>query len=164
MSRSERNRERQRSLVCQWAECRKTVTSITGRKNHEKIHSKSRQQETKCEWCNTAIAEKTLISGHQKFSTEAPKGMCPHCAETKSIANMARHRKSCRLRNKRQYTLMEEERAVQKDKRENEIKGDMIMCELCSQPSSRANISRHRRICEGKEANIEMGNQMADSR
>ena len=42
MSRSERNRERQRSLVCQWAECRKTFKSITGRKNHEKIHRKNR--------------------------------------------------------------------------------------------------------------------------
>ena len=163
MSRSERNRERQRSLVCQWAECRKTFKPITGRKNHEKIHRKNRQQETNCEWCNTAIAEKTSISGHQKFCTGAPKGICPHCGEAKSIANMARHRESCGLRNESQFTLTEEERAVQKEKRENEIKGDLIICELCSQPRSRANVSRHRRICKGKQANIETGNRTADS-
>ena len=55
------------------------------------------------------------------------------------------------------------ERAVQKEKRENEIKGDLIICELCSQPRSRANVSRHRRNCKGKQANVDTGNRTADS-
>ena len=55
-------------------------------------------------------------------------------------------RKSCGFRNERQYILSEEERAAQKEKRENEIKGDLIICKLCSQPRSRANVSRHRRM------------------
>ena len=107
--------------------------------------------------------QRKLRCGHQKFCTGAPKGICPHCGEAKSIANMARHRKSCGLRNESQFTLTEEERAVQKEKRENEIKRDLIICELCSQPRSRANVSRHRRICKGKQANIETGNRTADS-
>ena len=49
MSRSQKNDEQQRSLVCQWTECGQTFTSITGRKIHEKVHRKNRQQETKCE-------------------------------------------------------------------------------------------------------------------
>ena len=42
MSRSERNSEQHRPLVFQRIECDKTFKSITGRKNHEKIHRKNR--------------------------------------------------------------------------------------------------------------------------
>ena len=38
MSRSQKNIEQQRSLVCQWIECGKTFKSITGRKIHENVH------------------------------------------------------------------------------------------------------------------------------
>ena len=40
MSRSQKNDEQQRSLVCQWTECGKTFTSVAGRKIHEKVHRK----------------------------------------------------------------------------------------------------------------------------
>ena len=126
MSRSQKNYEQQRSLVCQWAECGKTFTSITGRKVHEKVHRKSREQQTKCEWCNTAIVGKASLSSHHKFCSGAPKGICPYCGEKKSLANMARHRKSCALKNERQYTLKEEERFAQREIIENEKKGTMI--------------------------------------
>ena len=42
MSRSQKNYEQKRSLICQWAECGKTFTSSTGRKVHEKVHKKQR--------------------------------------------------------------------------------------------------------------------------
>ena len=123
MSRSQKNIEQQRSLVCQWTECGKTFKSITGRKIHEKVNRQNRQQETKCEWCNTAIGEKTLLTGDHKFCTGAPKGICPYCGETKSVASMAGQI------NERRYNLMEEKANIRKEKRKNERKGDTIACE-----------------------------------
>ena len=55
MKRSQASIEKQRSLVCQWPECGKILKSITGRKNHEKIHRAKRQQETLCKWCSTTL-------------------------------------------------------------------------------------------------------------
>ena len=39
------------------------------------------------------------------------------------MANMAHHRKSCELKNERQYTLKEEERVAQRKIREHEKTG-----------------------------------------
>ena len=129
MSRSQKNIEQQRSLVCQWTECGKTFKSITGRKIHEKVNRQNRQEETNCEWCNTAIGEKTSLTGDHKFCTGAPKAICPYCGETKSVASMAGHRKSRALINERKDNLTEEEANIQKEKIKTERKGDTIACE-----------------------------------
>ena len=101
-------------------------------KIHEKVHRKNRQQETKCEWCNTTIIGKASLCNHYKFCSGAPKGICPHCGEKKSMANIARHRESCALKNERQYALREEEKVSQRKVRENENKGIIIKCEHCN--------------------------------
>ena len=46
------------------AECRNTFRLCAGRKNHEKIPRRDNQQETKYEWYNIALAEKTLVQAH----------------------------------------------------------------------------------------------------
>ena len=80
------------------------------------------------------------------------------------MANMARHRKSCALKNERQYTLKEEERVVQREIIENEKKGTMIQCEHCNEPQSKGNISRHKRACKRTKDNVGRGNWTANSR
>ena len=111
----------------------KHLKSIKERKIHEKIHRKNRQQETKCEWCNTAIDKKISLNGHHNFCTEAPKGICPYCGEKKSVANMVGHRKSCAHVNERKETLTEEEANIQKEKRKRGRKGDTMECEHCNE-------------------------------
>jgi len=76
---------------------------------------------------------------------------------------MARHRKSCALKNERQYTLKEEEKAAQRKIRENEKKGIMIKCEHCSEPQSKTNISKHQRACKRTKDNVGRVNRTANS-
>ena len=157
--------EKQRSLVCQWPECGKILKSITGRKNYEKIHRAKRQQETLCKWCSTTLKDKISLTSHQKYCMGAPKGICPYCGERKSVANMARHKRMCAMGNERMYTLTEEERNTQQEKRENEKKGDLVRCELCNYFKSKTNISRHRRICIATRTNSSCsGNRIPTSR
>ena len=92
--------------------------------------------------------EKLALSSHHEFCLCAPTGNCPHYGETKSVANMAHYRKLCALKNKRQYTSKEEEKAPQCEIRENEKKGIMIKCACCNEPKSKANISKHKRACK----------------
>ena len=161
MKRSQTSMEKQRSLVCQWPECGKILKSITGRKNHEKIHRAKRQQETLCKWCSTTLKDKTSLTSHQKFCMGAPKGICPYCGERKSVTNMARQRRMCAMGNERMYTLTGEEINTQQEKRENEKKGDLVRCELCNDFKSKMNISRHRRICNATITNSSCsGNRM----
>ena len=108
--------------------------------------------------------DKTIsLCSHHKLCTGAPKGICPHCGEKKSVANMARRRKSCALKNERQYTLKEEEIAAQRKIRENENKGIMIKCEHCDEPKSKTNISRHKRACKRTKDNVGRVNRTANS-
>ena len=165
MKRSQASMEKQRSLVCQWPECGKILKSITGRKNHEKIHRANRQQETLCKWCSTTLTDKTSLTSHQKFCMGAPKGICPYCGGRKSVANMARHKRMCAMGNERMYTLTAEERNTQQEKRENEKKRDLVRCELCNDFKSKTNISRHRRICNATRTKSSCsGNRMPTSR
>ena len=76
---------------------------------------------------------------------------------------MARHRKSCALKNERQYTLKEEVKAAQRKIRENENKGIMINCEHCNEPKSKTNISRHKRACKRTNDNVRRVNRTAHS-
>ena len=78
------------------------------------------------------------------------------------MANMARYRKSCALKNERQYTLMEEEKAAQRKIRENENKGIMIKCEHCDEPKSKTNISRHKKTCKRTKDNVGRVNRTAN--
>ena len=165
MKRSQASMEKQRSLVCQWPKCGKILKSITGRKNHEKIHRANRQQETLCKWCSTTLKDKTSFPSHQKFCMGAPKGISPYCGERKSVANMARHKRMCAMGNERMYTPTEEERNTQQEKRENEKKGDLVRCKLCSDFKSKTNISRHRRTYNATRTNSSCcGNRMPTSR
>ena len=79
------------------------------------------------------------------------------------MANMTRHRKSCALKNERQYTLKEEEKAAQCKIRENENKGIMIKCEHCNELKSKINISRHKRTCKRTKDNIGKDNRRRNS-
>ena len=155
MKRSQASVEKQRSVVCQWTGCGKVLKSITGRKNHEKIHRINRKQEKICEWCHTTLREGTSLTSHQKYCMGAPKGICPYCGERKSVANMARHKRTCAMGNERMYTLNEEQKNTQQEKRENERKGEMIQCELCNDFRSKANISRHRRTCKRRDRRLD---------
>ena len=118
----------------------------------------------KCEWCNTAIGEKTSLTGDHKFCTGVPEGIYPYCGETKSVASLAGHRKSCALINERKYNLTEEEANILKEKRKNEWKWDTIACEHCNELKSKANINRHRKACKTKETKVETRNWTANSR
>ena len=155
MKRSQASMEKQRSVVCQWTGCCKVLKSITGQKNHEKIHRRNRQQETICEWCTTTLREGTSLTSNQKHSTGAPKGICSYCGERKSVANMARHKRTCAMENERMYTLNNEQNNKQQEEREHEKKGELIQCELCNDFGSKTNISRHRRTCKRQEGRLD---------
>ena len=79
------------------------------------------------------------------------------------MAIMARHRKSCALKNERQYALKEEERVAQREIIENEKKRTMIQCEHCNEPQSKANINRHKRACKRTKDSAGRGNWTANS-
>ena len=81
-----------------------------------------------------------------------------------SVANMVRHRNSSALTNERQYTLKKQERAAQREIRENEKKGTMMQCEHCNEPQSKGNISRHKRACKRTKDNVGRGTWTANSR
>ena len=132
MKRSQASIEKQRSVVCQWTGCGKVLKSITGRKNHEKIHKISQQRETICEWCNTKLKERASLTSHQKQCMGAPKGICPYCGERESAANMARYKRTCAMGNERMHTLKEEQKNIHQNKRENEKHRELIRCELCT--------------------------------
>ena len=160
MKRSQASIEKQISSVWQWPECCKILKSTTGRKDHEKIHRANRQQEMLCKWCS-----KISFTGHQKHCMEAPKGIRPYYGERKSVANVARHKRMCAVGNERMYTLTEEERNTQEEKRENEKKGDLVRCKLCNDLRSKTNIGRHRRTFNPRRTNSSCnGNQMPMSR
>ena len=124
-------------MVCEWIGYGKVLKSVTGGKNHEKIHRRNRQQETICDWRNTTLKEGTSLTSHQKHCMGAPKRICCCCGERKSVANIARHKRTCAMESERIYTLNEEQKNTQQEKRDNEKKGELIKCELCSELRSR---------------------------
>ena len=60
----------------------------------------------------------------------------------KSIANVARRKRTCAMRNERKYTLNEQQKNTQQGKKITMKKRELIQCELCNDFRPRTNTSR----------------------
>ena len=153
IERSEYQPQDERLKMCPWPQCGRRFATIAGRKVHQRVHKKEREESKRCDRCQQSFGSAAVLQNHRKACKGAPRGTCVYCGEEKSASNMSRHQRSCALANAtrepyRNSERQQREEDLQRMQADNE--GNKVRCQKCGEMKSKSNIRRHERTCKGE--------------
>ena len=134
---------------CTWIECGRVFKSIAGRKQHERMmHKTDRKESWVCTKCKGIFPNLATLNNHMKTCQTAPRGTCPYCGETKSISNIAKHKRTCAQYNNLidGYTARDQNTVDNN----NDNNDKYTICVDCGKEMLKKNLSRHQKVsCPG---------------